>query len=166
MNKKLLHSQKGITLVEVLLAVVIASLIVGIAYAILFQGLDTYHRVTQETKLRDEADIIMTNFIQVLYPLKLSDIKEIHFNESSSNNYYFTTNDDKKTGFIDGKVVVNDRELTLAEDIELSVGKAKITEMDKALYEIHIALETTGKFPRSLDVKSEILLVDDIGEGS
>src|SRR5687767_12457873 len=123
-----MNNEKGFTLVEVLLAIVLASLFAGIAYAVLFQGVNTYHRVTNETKLRDEADIIMTNFVQVLYPLKMSDIQSVHFNEANSGNYYFTLNDQSKIGFINGKIIVLDRELTLSPGIRLIPGKSRIAE--------------------------------------
>lgn len=160
----MINKEKGLTLVEVLLAIVIASLIAGIAYAVLFQGINTYYRVTNETKLRDEADIIMTNFMQVLYPLTVSDIQSVHFNEANSGNYYFTLNDQSKIGFIDGKIIISNRELKLTNGIELIPEKTLIIEVDQALYEIYLALKLTDKFSQSLELKSEILLIDDVNE--
>lgn len=74
LNRKI-KSESGVTLVEVLATLVIMSIIGTLAYSLLFQGYDNYNRVKIETELRDEADIIMANYISDFYVMKKTETK-------------------------------------------------------------------------------------------
>lgn len=74
LNHKI-KSETGITLVEVLATLVIMTIIGTLAYTILFQGYNNYNRVKIETELRDEADLIMANYISDFYVMKKTETK-------------------------------------------------------------------------------------------
>lgn len=101
---KLLTNDRGLTLIELLAAIVIASMVGAVAYAVLFNGLHTYDRVKGEADLRDEADIIIAELISDLYTLKETEIESKHLPQSNSDNYFIALTSGEKIGFIDGKV--------------------------------------------------------------
>lgn len=74
LNRKIIN-EAGITLVEVLATLVIMSIIGALAYTILFQGYSNYNRVKIEAELRDEADLIMANYISDFYVMKKTETK-------------------------------------------------------------------------------------------
>lgn len=69
-------NQRGITLVELVATLAIVGMVGTLAYAVLFQGYANYERVQAETKLRDEADLIMANFVRELFVLKSNELEE------------------------------------------------------------------------------------------
>lgn len=70
-------NQRGITLVELIATLAIVGMVGTLAYAVLFQGYANYERVQAETKLRDEADLIMANFVRELFVLKSDELEEV-----------------------------------------------------------------------------------------
>lgn len=61
-------NQKGITLIELLLTLVIFSIISTVVYGVFFQFNSHYAKINSEVELRDEADIIMATFTNYIYP--------------------------------------------------------------------------------------------------
>lgn len=92
-NVKKLKNEKGVTLTELLAAIVLAAIIGIIGYNILFSGFSTMERVKTEAALRDEADLIMASFIEELYTKKMP---EIQFHHSEDGNYYFFFRDESR----------------------------------------------------------------------
>lgn len=86
---KLLRTENGITLVELLATIVLVSLIGTLTYNILFQGFSNYQRISAETELRDEADIIMSTLIKDLFVAKKSEV-ELK-NSCSANGFHTST---------------------------------------------------------------------------
>lgn len=62
-----LKSQQGFTLIEMIAAMTLFSLILGIISMVTMFGFRSYHKITIENSLRDEADIIMSTIITELY---------------------------------------------------------------------------------------------------
>ncbi|MEK3696721.1 MULTISPECIES: type II secretion system protein [unclassified Paenibacillus] len=62
-----LKSQQGFTLIELIAAITLFSMIVGIISMVTMFGFRSYHKITIENSLRDEADIIMSSIINELY---------------------------------------------------------------------------------------------------
>lgn len=75
MIKTLLNNSRGITLVELLATLAIVGIIGTLAYNVLFQGYSNYERIQAETKLRDEADLIMASFVREMFVLKEEEIE-------------------------------------------------------------------------------------------
>ena len=143
---KLIKSQSGLTLIELLGAFVIMIIIAALAFPILGNGMKAAETIRIETMLRDEADYLMAAFIKELYTTKESDITAIAMPEPGSTNYYLT-NKNGDTGFIDGKLYVagsainttnNSITLSPTSKIELSMGK-------QGQYEVNLSLLLNGK---------------------
>lgn len=62
-----LKSEHGFTLIEMIAALTLFSMIVGIISMVTMFGFRSYHKITIENALRDEADIIMSTIINELY---------------------------------------------------------------------------------------------------
>lgn len=153
-------NEKGISLPELLAAIVLTAIIGAISYMILFTGLKTSERVQVESQLRDEADLIMTHLIEDLYTLHTNDIEEKHLPEENTNNYYLVTKSDKILGFINGSVHYPSGEIVLNSRIQLDETKSKIIESSTGLLEITLVLtdEHTGQ---TLEVESNISVIRD-----
>ncbi|MFD1851901.1 PulJ/GspJ family protein [Oceanobacillus bengalensis] len=152
-------NEHGVTLVELLAAVTIASIIGIVVYSLLNAGLNTYERVKVEAELRDEADYIMASMINELYTLKISEV-----NREDSTNKYIMLNNGAQIGFDDQNVIIGDRE------ISLNNSKISISEETKILpseefgleyYEITLVLE--HEISEKLETESGIRLINDIG---
>ncbi|MFC0522446.1 PilW family protein [Pontibacillus salicampi] len=64
---KRFRNQKGITLVELLAALAISTLFMGIIGTTLFIGLHTYQQANGKNDLQNEADYIVTSIIREIY---------------------------------------------------------------------------------------------------
>jgi prepilin-type N-terminal cleavage/methylation domain-containing protein len=74
MLTKWLNNEKGLTLIELLVTLVLFSIIGSIVYVVLMSGMNAEKRIHTEALIRDEADIVMTKFINVLYPALSSQV--------------------------------------------------------------------------------------------
>ncbi|MEC1759130.1 PilW family protein [Schinkia azotoformans] len=72
----LLKNNHGVTLIELLTALVISTLVLGIAYGLLLTGYKTYEKVGIEQGLRNEADYVVSQIMQTFYKSDISDIKQ------------------------------------------------------------------------------------------
>lgn len=159
-------NERGLTLVEVLAVFVITVIIGLIAYSVLFSGFRTYERVNIEASLRDEADLIMSELIGEIFYLKESEIANKRFPEPGTKNYYFELNDGKRTGFIDGKLVIEDEEKSNVLNsgfIRLDQNNTKIEEVDPDTGQYRIVLTLVhGENEQTLTTESEIVTIYDI----
>lgn len=62
-----LKSQQGFTLIELIVSITLFSMVVGIISMVTMFGFRSYHKITIENSLRDEADLIMSSIINELY---------------------------------------------------------------------------------------------------
>lgn len=69
-----LRNNKGLTLVELLVVIVLASVIIISTTSIFISASKNNARIMQEIKIRDEADYLMSLFVKEFYTLKKSDI--------------------------------------------------------------------------------------------
>ncbi|KAA9023143.1 PilW family protein [Niallia endozanthoxylica] len=65
--KKILSSQRGITLVEVLATLVIMAIVSGGIYSVFTTGLKLYQKTGIEAQLRDDADYVATMILNEMY---------------------------------------------------------------------------------------------------
>ncbi|WP_188385161.1 PulJ/GspJ family protein [Ornithinibacillus halotolerans] len=153
-----MDNEKGVTLVELLAAIVITAIIGVIGYSVLASGFSTYDRVKEEAKLRDEADLIIATLINELYPLKQSEIKELHV--GGTDSYLVLKEDNAKIGFFNNNVIVRNREINLSDNtIRLATG-SQIREIGEGSgrYEIKLILESIQS-GRTLETMSEIRVI-------
>jgi prepilin-type N-terminal cleavage/methylation domain-containing protein len=65
--KRYVNNAKGLSLVELLAAITISSLILASIYGVFFSGLNAYKRIHIENQLRSEADYIVATIMNKLY---------------------------------------------------------------------------------------------------
>ncbi|MEK4128307.1 type II secretion system protein [Solibacillus sp. FSL W8-0474] len=73
---KIIKNNKGLTLVELLAAIVLIIIVSAFVFRLLYSGIDTTNKIRTESFLRDEADIIISRFIKEIYSTKQSHIIE------------------------------------------------------------------------------------------
>ncbi|SFD61740.1 prepilin-type N-terminal cleavage/methylation domain-containing protein [Bacillus sp. OV194] len=141
--KKRIKNERGLTLVELLLSLSIMLIISAVAYFVFLNGMNSYKKTYTETLIRDEADVIMTQFMNAVYPAKdalLSTDKnnviildkgkqtEQKFGFDSSNAVLNSTALNNSDFDLSGSVLELD---TTANTIKISM-KIKSTKSDKA----------------------------------
>ena len=65
--KKILSSQRGVTLIEVLATLVIMAIVSGVIYSTFTTGLKLYQKIGIEGQLRDDADYVATMILNEMY---------------------------------------------------------------------------------------------------
>ncbi|MCP8968493.1 PulJ/GspJ family protein [Ectobacillus ponti] len=69
------RNERGVTLVEVLAALVLTVVISGILYSVFAAGLRTYNKIQTEGQLRDEADYMVARLMGELYSADYDDVQ-------------------------------------------------------------------------------------------
>lgn len=90
LNKKLLN-EKGLTLVEMLAAIILVSMISLFSISLIVQSMDTTREVQIESQFRDEADLIVSKFMKELYSTRQTDIIQ---NETGTGYSYLNVTTD------------------------------------------------------------------------
>lgn len=162
MIKQRLASQKGVTLIELLLAVAITSIVATIAVSVFIGGVNTYKNVTVQNAVRDEADYIMARFITELYSLKRSEVVSTHFQDGSKS--YFIVNKgnsgEKQIGFFGDKAMIDKEELKPQTDRFKISDESKIEELKPAYYRITLVIEVKGS-DKKYELTSEFSIIND-----
>ncbi|WP_339214823.1 prepilin-type N-terminal cleavage/methylation domain-containing protein [Solibacillus sp. FSL W8-0372] len=71
-----LSNNKGMTLVELLVVLVLSSVIIIATTSLIISASKNNNRIIQETKIRDEADYLMSLIMREFYTIKKSNIVE------------------------------------------------------------------------------------------
>lgn len=64
---KRLSSERGITLIELLVSLVIMSIVSGVIYSVFATGFKLYQKIGIEAQLRDDADYVATMILNEMY---------------------------------------------------------------------------------------------------
>lgn len=72
---KIFRNSNGVTLIELLIAIVITTMVIGIAYGVMITGNKTYQKIAIEGAIRDEADFVIARIMKLFYETEISDIK-------------------------------------------------------------------------------------------
>ncbi|MNU56413.1 hypothetical protein D3C71_455100 [compost metagenome] len=64
---KRLKKDEGVTLIELIAALSLLAVVLGMIYSVAVFGFKSYHKISVENSLRDEADILMSSIITNLY---------------------------------------------------------------------------------------------------
>lgn len=157
MKNKILKNA-GMTLVELLSSFTLLTIVGILVTSVLFSGLKIYERTMEEARLRDEADIIMTHFINEFFTLKTSDIR-------ASNEKFIEKTNGKITGFKDAKVYINDEEIK-SSDSNIKIGSESVInditkngEIDD-VYEVVLVLKSK-KTGQTLKLRSVFRIIQD-----
>lgn len=86
-----IKNQKGVTLVELLAILVIASFLSVFLYKITVQSMEHSSNIQIETNIRDEADLIVSSFIKTIYSTKQTNIVR---NVTTSDSSYIEISSD------------------------------------------------------------------------
>ncbi|WP_339318597.1 prepilin-type N-terminal cleavage/methylation domain-containing protein [Paenibacillus sp. FSL R10-2734] len=62
-----LKNQQGFTLIEMIAAITLFAMVAGMISMVMMFGFRSYHKITIENSLREEADLIMSSIINELY---------------------------------------------------------------------------------------------------
>ncbi|WP_062355415.1 hypothetical protein [Bacillus kwashiorkori] len=159
MSKKLLNSSEGVTLVELLASILIISIIGIVTYSILFTGIKANERIKVEATLRNEADYILSHFINEFFVLKASEIVAEHLPEQDDrSNYYLEIKNKGLLGFKDSNVYLNNEVLMLSNN-DISMEGSKI-QKNGDLYEIHLVLKSK-KTSEVIELESIFSIIND-----
>lgn len=160
MSKSVIHSEKGLTFVECLVSFVIFSLITVLIIGYLVSSLNNFKRVNEEIALHDEANHIMSQFVNHIFVA--SNIVEI---DSSDSLLEVTKLDGTKIklGFIENAAVIgngaihsgNFKILTSGEHIS----KIVFDEVNSTVYIKMYIQDTQSKFGKLLELESRVSYV-------
>ncbi|HSH24699.1 MAG TPA: prepilin-type N-terminal cleavage/methylation domain-containing protein [Massilibacterium sp.] len=158
------HSQKGSTLVEVLVVLVIVSIISVPMVVFTFDMMKSAIRTEEEIFLRDEADIILADFIDYLFIAN-----EVQGYPESGNpkegvkqtEVHIKTFEDKEytLGFENGDAFVleeGDKIILNNDDFKVDMDQSwiKVNEQKKVVH-INLAMKSK-KMKRTLELESSI----------
>ncbi len=110
-----LRNQKGLTLIESLLSLVLFSIIGTVIYFVLLSGLNTEKKIYNETLIRDEADLVMSQIIDVLYTAPVSKVKDDSTGTQSLLVYEINNTTSKTVGFINHVPVINGQSISSSD---------------------------------------------------
>lgn len=105
LSKKL--NEKGLTLVELLAVIVLTAITSILLFSVMTKALENTKIISQETQLRDEADIIISKFIKTLYSTRQDHIIRNITDENGS--YLEVTNDLSQCGRDEFGNLINER---------------------------------------------------------
>lgn len=160
MNRPLIHSEKGLTFVEFLVSFTIFSLITVLIIGYLVSSLNNFKRVNEEIALHDEANYIMSQFVNYIFVAK-----KIEKVTGSDTLIEVTNFDDTKTilGFKENTAVIGNGAIHSGNFNILSTGantsKIEINEADSTVNITMYIQDTHSKFTKQLELDSEVSYV-------
>ena len=105
----LLRREQGFTLIELIAALSLFSLVSGLIYGVMMFGVQSYQRVTMENTLRDESDLLMSAIITEIYTFAPNTVR------SNTNQTIFLQRaningglDEVEIGIVNGQLVINE----------------------------------------------------------
>jgi prepilin-type N-terminal cleavage/methylation domain-containing protein len=156
LNKVL--NQKGLTLIESLLSVVLFSIIGTVVYFVLLNGLNTEKKIYNETLLRDEADLVMSQIIDNIYTAPASKVKDASTGRQNVMVYEINKNTSKTVGFIDNVPVINGQ--TISSE-EFDFNGSSIAKVGKSIKIILNVKSNKNEKAKPLTLQSQFGLLED-----
>ncbi|WNB92726.1 prepilin-type N-terminal cleavage/methylation domain-containing protein [Bacillus sp. NEB1478] len=111
MRIKILN-ERGLTLIESLLSLVLFSIIGTVVYFVLINGLNTEKKIYSETLIRDEADLVMSQIINELYTASVSKVTDISTTTQNLLSYQGAVNNVTTVGFIGANPVIDGKSIS------------------------------------------------------
>ncbi len=161
-------NERGMSLIELLATVALAGIVAALIFSVMSTSLRTTERISAESELRDEADLIMSNFIESLYKTKQSEISR-HVTAASSS--YILLKNNQKIGFDRQDVLVtrpntNHLDQTIQENLKpinqkiTIASPSTIEEVANGQYEIKLFLKHED-FKEAIETRSRIGIIRD-----
>ena len=154
-------NQKGLTLVELLAVIVIASIVVVFVSTILVSSMKNYTAISGENALRDEADLLMSQAYKKMYTIKESQICPVDNSDPYAGSYISVTSNTTKStiaekcaadksyiGFKDNQYFLGtNTPYTISnKEIEIVSGAVSLDpKATKGLYNIELTLKLKSK---------------------
>lgn len=73
---RIMRTERGFTVIELLVALSLSTMIVGIIYGVFITGIKAYEKIGIEGQLRDEADYILSMLLNEIYELSPDTIED------------------------------------------------------------------------------------------
>jgi type II secretory pathway component PulJ len=171
MNKKLLSSEKGLTLVELLLALSLIGVVSVLIIGVLVSGMNSYRSVNKQISLHDEANAIMTKLSREIFVATSVEslpkdpnrnpkdpVKKIEIEQYDSTKFLFEfTADGEATR---DEVAINSSMVEVSDESSFTVNK------EKATVSIQLKIKEKGNDKNVFQLTEEVSYVNvQQGEG-
>jgi prepilin-type N-terminal cleavage/methylation domain-containing protein len=150
-------SEKGLTLVELLVGLAILGIVSGMIISTLIGAMNSFKNVNNQVSLQDEANYIMTQFVNTIFIA--TKVEEV---ESSGCNYVIkvTNRENISTtlGFKDNKAVMNGESIQ-ADALSIVCAESKITinQDDKT---VSIKMAITDESGKKVNLTNNVSFVE------
>lgn len=120
----LLRKEQGFTLIELIAALSLFSLVSALVYGVMTFGVQSYQRVTMENTLRDESDLLMSAIITEIYTFAPNTISSDEVNKTILLRRDNVSGgiDEVAIGISGGQLVINELSTTEPISTPNSVG--------------------------------------------
>lgn len=150
-------NQKGLTLIESLLSLVLFSIIGTVVYFVLLNGLTTEKKIYTETLIRDEADLVMSQIIDNLYTATNTKVKAVT-GQQNMLIYQIDNNTSRTVGFLNNQPVVNGQSISTNE---FNFNNSSITLKDDSVIISLVVASKKNANAKPLELKSQFRLMEE-----
>jgi prepilin-type N-terminal cleavage/methylation domain-containing protein len=150
-------NQKGLTLIESLLSLLLFSIIGTVVYFVLLNGLTTEKKIYTETLIRDEADLVMSQIIDNLYTATNTKVKAVT-GQQNMLIYQIDNNTSRTVGFLNNQPVVNGQSISTNE---FNFNNSSITLKDDSVIISLVVASKKNANAKPLELKSQFRLMEE-----
>lgn len=150
-------NEKGLTLIESLLSLVLFSIIGTVVYFVLLNGLTTEKKIYTETLIRDEADLVMSQIIDNLYTATNTKVKAVT-GQQNMLIYQINNNTSRTVGFLNNQPVVNGQSISTNE---FNFNNSSITLKDDSVIISLVVASKKNANAKPLELKSQLRLMEE-----
>ncbi|WP_052343501.1 PilW family protein [Bacillus massiliigorillae] len=191
--KKHITSQKGVTLIELLVTVAISSIVLTVIYSVFATGLTLFQKIQLEGQMRDDADYIATMILNEMYQNSPKLVKAysdgdkhgielVRAGEKTVNNYLVEDNPEADTAihiyfqkqklFIQRQgeepIEIETPSALIADKSSITVGKIgnwnnEKTECTSGTIELKLVIHSTEGIKGSMLKKDDLVLESSFG---
>lgn len=150
-------NEKGLTLIESLLSLVLFTIIGTVVYFVLLNGLTTEKKIYTETLIRDEADLVMSQIIDNLYTATNTKVKAVT-GQQNMLIYQIDNNTSRTVGFLNNQPVVNGQSISTNE---FNFNNSSITLKDDSVIISLVVASKKNANAKPLELKSQLRLMEE-----
>ncbi|WP_416729623.1 PulJ/GspJ family protein [Fictibacillus sp. JL2B1089] len=150
-------NEKGLTLIESLLSLVLFTIIGTVVYFVLLNGLTTEKKIYTETLIRDEADLVMSQIIDNLYTATNTKVKAVT-GQQNMLIYQIDNNTSRTVGFLNNQPVVNGQSISTNE---FNFNNSSITLKDDSVIISLVVASKKNANAKPLELKSQFRLMEE-----